>query len=110
MWPENILWFSVYLIDRQSAKSSGDSKIVYFEILNPDNRPVVQKRVSLEQGYGPGQVVLPDTLSSGVYTIRAYTNWMKNFLPENCFKKVLSFITSSMRIATVLMESLRQTP
>lgn len=79
------MWFSVYLIDRQSGKPSGDSRIAYFEILNPENRPVVQKRISLEQGYGPGQVDLPDTLSSGVYTIRAYTNWMKNFLPENCF-------------------------
>jgi len=81
------LWFNIYLIDRRSFKPSSNSNIAYFEILSPENIPVVQKRILLENGFGPGQVVLPDTLSSGVYTIRAYTNWMKNFFPFNCFMK-----------------------
>lgn len=83
------VWFSIYLIDRQTAKQSESGKIAYFEILNPENRPVVQKRIGLENGFGPGQIVLPDTISSGIYTLRAYTNWMKNFMPENCFIKRL---------------------
>ncbi|MCX6253407.1 MAG: hypothetical protein NTV31_02900 [Bacteroidia bacterium] len=81
------LWFSVYLIDRQSSRPSFNNKIVYFELLNAVNRPVVQKRILIDKGIGPGQVVLPDTLSTGIYTIRAYTSWMKNFLPYNCFMK-----------------------
>ena len=81
------LWFNIYLIDRQSFKPSSDSKIAYFELLNPDNRPIVQKRILLDGGFGPGQIILPDTLSTGTYTIRAYTSWMKNFLPSNCFSK-----------------------
>jgi hypothetical protein len=81
------LWFNIYLIDRQSFKASSGSKIAYFELLNPENRPIVQKRIILEEGFGPGQIVLPDTLSTGIYTIRAYTNWMKNFMPVNCFTK-----------------------
>jgi hypothetical protein len=81
------LWFNIYLIDRQSFKPSSGSKIAYFELLNPENRPIVQKRIMLDGGFGPGQIVLPDTLSTGIYTIRAYTNWMKNFLPVNCFTK-----------------------
>jgi hypothetical protein len=81
------MWFNIYLIDRQSFKPSNGSKIAYFELLNPENRPIVQKRILLDGGIGPGQIVLPDTLSTGEYTIRAYTNWMKNFLPYNCFMK-----------------------
>jgi len=81
------LWFNIYLIDRQGFKPSSGSKIAYFELLNPENRPIVKKRILLEGGFGPGQIILPDTLSSGIYTIRAYTNWMKNFLPVNCFTK-----------------------
>jgi hypothetical protein len=49
------------------------------------NRPVIQKRFALNNGIGPGQLELPDTLSTGTYILRAYTNWMKNFLPYNCF-------------------------
>jgi hypothetical protein len=81
------MWFNVYLIDRQSFKPSSGSKIAYFELLNSENRPIVQKRIMLEEGFGPGQIVLPDTLGTGIYTIRSYTNWMKNFLPVNCFTK-----------------------
>ena len=81
------MWFNIYLIDRKSFKPSDGSKIAYFELLNPENRPIVQKRILLGDGSGPGQIVLPDTLSTGLYTIRAYTSWMKNFFPYNCFIK-----------------------
>jgi hypothetical protein len=81
------LWFNIYLIDRKDFKPSLNSKIVYFEVLNSENRPVVQKRIMIDKGFGPGQIVLPDSLSSGIYIIRAYTSWMKNFLPFNCFMK-----------------------
>ena len=81
------LWFNIYLIDRKSLKPLSESKIAYFELLNSENRPIVQKRIWLDGGFGPGQIVLPDTLSTGIYTIRAYTSWMKNFLPYNCFTK-----------------------
>lgn len=81
------LWFNIYLIDRQSFKPSKKSRIAYFELLNPDNRPVIQKRILISDGLGPGQIAIPDTLSTGTYTIRAYTSWMKNFLPYNCFMK-----------------------
>jgi hypothetical protein len=83
---ENV-WFSVYLLDRQSFKASENSRITYFELLNPENRPVIQKKILMENGFGPGVITLPDTLRNGKYTIRAYSNWMKNFLPENCFMK-----------------------
>ncbi|MCX6321003.1 MAG: hypothetical protein NTX93_04250 [Bacteroidia bacterium] len=88
------LWFNVYLIDRQRLKPSLNSKIVYFELLNPENQPVVQKRIWIDEGSGPGQIVLPDSLSTGTYTIRAYTSWMKNFLPYNCYMKDIKVYNS----------------
>jgi len=39
-------------------------------------------------------VIIPDTISTGEYTLRAYTNWMKNFLPENCFIKELKIFNA----------------
>jgi hypothetical protein len=88
------LWFNVYVINRQSFKPSLNSRIAYFELLNPENTPIVQKRILIDGGSGPGVIVLPDTLSSGTYTIRAYTSWMKNFLPNNCFMKDISIFNA----------------
>ncbi len=81
------MWFNLYLIDRSVLKPSSGSSIAYFELLNAENRPVIQKRILLKKGFGPGQIIIPDTLSSGIYSIRVYTSWMKNFLPYNCFMK-----------------------
>jgi hypothetical protein len=79
------IWFSIYNSDRETGKLSSGSIIAYVELLNPWNRPAVQKRFQLSGGRGAGNFTLPDSLSSGTYTIRAYTNWMKNFLPDDCF-------------------------
>jgi hypothetical protein len=81
------LWFNIYLLDRISNLPLQTDKIAYFELLSPENKPVVQRRIYIDKGFGPGQILLPDTLSSGTYTIRAYTSWMKNFLPYNCYMK-----------------------
>ncbi len=81
---EDIL-FSIYTIDRETGKLSARSVVGYVELLNPWNRPVIQSRIKLSGGRGKGSFLLPDSISSGTYTIRGYTNWMKNFLPDNCF-------------------------
>jgi hypothetical protein len=81
------MWFNIYVTDSFTGKPSLNSKIAYIELFNKNNHPVVQKRFRIENGCGPGQIILPDSLSSGPYLLRVYTNWMKNFLPSNCFMK-----------------------
>ena len=81
------LWFALYLFDRQKSKISDHSSLAYFELINSDNRQIIGKRIILDKGKGQGYIKLPDTLSTGRYIIRAYTNWMKNFQPVNCFVK-----------------------
>jgi hypothetical protein len=79
------VWFSIYTIDRGTGKLSSGSAVAYVELMNPWNIPLIQKRFQLSGGRGEGNFLLPDSISSGSYTILAYTNWMKNFLPYNCF-------------------------
>src|SRR5450759_2682094 len=42
------LWFNIYLTDRQTFKPSLNSRIVYFELLNFENRPVIQERIFID--------------------------------------------------------------
>jgi hypothetical protein len=79
------IWLNAFLLNRLTSKPDTDSRILYVELLNPQNRPVSQRRLLLENGTSPGMLIIPDTVSSGRYTLRAYTSWMKNFLPGNCF-------------------------
>lgn len=97
---ENI-WFQVYLLDAQSGRLTSTSNLAYVEILNSENRPVMQKRIMLKEGCGPGEAILPDTLSSGSYLLRAYTGSMKNFMPDGCFMKKIS-IYNALKTETYL--------
>ena len=90
---ENV-WLNAYLFDRMCSKLSDGSDVIYAELLNSENQPVVQKKICIEKGAGPGFFILPDTLSTGVYVLRAYTAWMKNFLPANCFMKEIKVYNS----------------
>ncbi len=79
------IWLSIYTIEGETGKLSALSAVAYVELINPWNIPVVQKRLQVSGGRGEGSFLLPDSVSSGTYTIRAYTNRMKNYLPDNCY-------------------------
>jgi hypothetical protein len=81
------IWFSIYNIDRETGKLSSVSVVAYAELLNTRNVPIIQKRLQLSGGRGEGNFVVPDSVSSGTYTLRVYTNIMKNFLPDECFQQ-----------------------
>lgn len=91
------MWFKLYLADASLNRPSDLSRVAYVEVLDSDNRPVLQTKVSMKDGFGNGSVFLPASLSAGNYTVRAYTNWMKNFDPEFYFHKKVSIINTFKR-------------
>lgn len=89
-----ILWYSIYLIDRQTNLPSLLSDIAYFELLSSDNKPIIRRKTPVSGGFASGAINIPDTLTSGTFTIRAYTSWMKNFLPSGCFVKNINIVNA----------------
>jgi hypothetical protein len=81
-----IVWFKVYCVS-SLFPSTEISKLAFIEMVNDQNIAVVKKRILLEHGEGTGEFEIPDTLSTGLYYIIAYTNWMKNFGEGAFFKK-----------------------
>lgn len=90
------IWFTAYLIDRQSFNFSEHSHIIYYELLDPENNPVIQEKILLNGAPAQGHIKLSDTLGSGTYTLRAYSNWMKNFFPDNCWIKDINIYNSQL--------------
>lgn len=86
------IWFSIYVTDCKNKTLSPLSVLAYVELLNPWNMPVIQARLKISEGRGEGNFTLPDSISSGTYTVRAYTNHMKNFLPDNCFMQDIDVV------------------
>jgi hypothetical protein len=89
---KEILWFRVYYTDAIFQHPGELSRIAYLEILDRDNVPVLQQKVSLKPGESNGSILLPSKLETGYYRLRVYTNWMKNFDPLYFFEKKLLII------------------
>jgi hypothetical protein len=87
-----ILWFKIYVVDGFFNKQINLSKVAYFEILNQENVPVARAKIKLNNKGGDGSVQLPLTLGSGYYTIKTYTNWMKNFGEDHFFVRQIEII------------------
>ncbi|HEY4937152.1 MAG TPA: hypothetical protein VII44_11255, partial [Puia sp.] len=87
-----ICWFRIYYVDAFSNTPASLSKIAYVEILDRNNRPMLQQKVSLKPGESNGSIIIPVSIPSGTYTFRAYTSWMKNFGPEYFFEKAIRII------------------
>src|SRR5688500_16027034 len=80
-----VIWFKAYNTDGRNYASSTISKLLYAEVLDSTNRPLLQGKVSMENGVGNGSFQVPSNAPTGVYVFRAYTNWMKNFSPSLYF-------------------------
>ncbi|WP_460919520.1 hypothetical protein [Pontibacter brevis] len=88
------MWFKVYNTDGTLHKPLDISKVAYVEVLDEARKPVLQGKIALKDDTGRGSFVLPLTLHSGNYKVRAYTSWMKNFAPEFYFEAPVTVVNS----------------
>lgn len=93
-----ILWFKLYDVSADSLKPLNLSHVAYVEILNAQQKPVLQATVALNNGSGSGSLYLPSSIASGNYIFRAYTNWMKNFSADFYFQKVIAIVNTLMPV------------
>ncbi|HET7002684.1 MAG TPA: hypothetical protein VFI33_15275 [Puia sp.] len=87
-----ICWFRIYYTDVFYNRPASVSKIAYVELLDKNNLPVLQQKVSLKPEESDGSMIIPVNISSGTYRLRAYTSWMKNFSPDYYFEKSIRII------------------
>lgn len=88
-----VMWFKIYCVNADNQPLDL-SKAAYAEVLDKDNQPVLQAKISLQNTTGNGSFILPSTLHSGNYIFRAYTNWMKNYDAGFYFQKTITIINT----------------
>jgi hypothetical protein len=85
--PGETMWFSAFVRDGQTLKSSHKSDIVHIEILNPKGGVEKQLNLIAQDGIASADFPFPKDAAGGMYKVRAYTNWMKNEGNDNAFQK-----------------------
>ncbi|MBA9075871.1 MG2 domain-containing protein [Rufibacter quisquiliarum] len=72
------IWFSAYLVDAAYHVPSPLSKVLYVELINPQDSVYRRAVVDIQNGFGQGDFALEDTIPAGLYRVRAFTSWMQN--------------------------------
>lgn len=75
------LWFKAYF--SSGGLPGGSSTGIHVELFNAAGGRVVQKYFPvIARTVALGEMELVDTLTQGLYTLRAYSDWMSNFDPD----------------------------
>jgi hypothetical protein len=97
------IWFKIYYLDGKEHKPAKLSRIAYVDILDKDNKPAVHTMIALHEGSGNGSVQLPFSMVSGMFRLRAYTSWMRNFDAAFYFEKPVT-IANALRPLDLVQE------
>lgn len=86
------IWFKIYNLEGGTNLPLTLSSIAYVEVLSEDNKPVLQGKIDLREGMGTGSFIVPNSINSGKYVLRAYTNLMRNYDPAFYFHKKITIV------------------
>ncbi|MBS1533063.1 MAG: hypothetical protein JSU01_22370, partial [Bacteroidetes bacterium] len=82
------IWLKAWLFNAPTLLLSARSGLLHIDIANDSNKIVKQYLLPVASGLSWGNIVLDDKIfKPGDYTLRAYTNWMRNFPEEGFFYK-----------------------
>ena len=72
------IWFKVYLVNAHGNHLSAISKVVHVDFKAPNGK-IEQMVLPVYAGMATAQIILTEGLSQmGIYSIKAYTQWMRN--------------------------------
>ncbi len=83
--------FTVFTVGTFSNKPVNFSNYAYVELVNTDNTTVHKSQIKIANNSGIGTIPLDNSLPTGNYALRIYTQWMRNYNSEDItFLKVIN--------------------
>ena len=73
------VWFKAFMLYADVSLQDSLSKILYVDLITPERKIILPMKFSIDNGGVSGDFSLSDTLKSGNYFLRVYTNWMRNY-------------------------------
>ncbi|MFY9242230.1 MAG: hypothetical protein WAO74_04310 [Polaribacter sp.] len=81
----DMLGFTAYVFDKKKKVLSNNTSNLYCVITDTENNVVLKKLVKVENGIAYANFMIADSLKSGSYIFKSYTNWMRNFSQNNYY-------------------------
>ncbi|RZL32427.1 MAG: hypothetical protein EOO96_14080, partial [Pedobacter sp.] len=103
------LWFKAYVINANLNRPSDASKSLIVDLIDPEGRIIRQAKVKLNFGLADGYLTLSDSLKTGNYVLRAYTNLMRNYGSNFYYQRSLMIKNKPDEIQKISKETISLT-
>jgi len=88
------IWYKAYVFDDTKKMLESKDKNLYIELISPTQQIIMNRLLKIENGIAWGDFPVQDTIGTGLYLIRAFTNSMKNFGSDYLFSKEIRIVNS----------------
>ncbi|SFU45314.1 TonB-dependent outer membrane receptor, SusC/RagA subfamily, signature region [Pustulibacterium marinum] len=85
-FPGETIWYKAY-VTKADGTPQNLGKYVYAQLISPKGTIAKNAILDLKDGYAYGDFTIATDWVGGLYKIRFYTNWMKNYGEEAYFEK-----------------------
>jgi len=87
-----ILGFTAYVFNKATKKLSPTTTNIYCTISDEKDRLVKSEMILGNEGVAQGSFQIDSLFTPGNYTIKVYTNWMRNFAEENYYVQSIKIL------------------
>jgi hypothetical protein len=85
--PGDTAWFSLWLSTEKEGLPPAGRQVIHVDLATRQGDIISRQFVLINNGVATSQLLVPRNISSGVYTVVAWTDWMKNDDPALfCYK------------------------
>jgi len=81
------LFFKAYLLTGPQQNRYSNSRVLHIELQDRNGTTVKTQFHEIVDGMVTGNIILPKRVKEGNYTVKAYTQWMKNYSDTPYAKK-----------------------
>jgi hypothetical protein len=97
---DKTIWFKAIVVNAADHTATKISGVLYVELIDPEEKVIEKKVIKIENGIGDGFFDLNQSYSEGLYLIRAYTDWDKNFGKDFFYKEYIQVFAPSTKVKT----------
>ncbi|MEI9810239.1 MAG: hypothetical protein WDO16_21535 [Bacteroidota bacterium] len=95
---DQTIWFKAIVASASDHTPTNLSGVLHVELIDPNEKIAEKKLVRLDHGIGDGFFQLNQSYTEGLYLIRAYTEWDKNFGSDFFFTEYIQVFPSSTKV------------
>ena len=88
-FPGESVWFKAYVVNASNTISA-ISEMMYADLISPKGTVVKTLRLPIQNGYSYGDFTINEDWVGGIYTLKLYTNWMRNYGDDHFFTKEIT--------------------